>query len=133
MSTISLRTMFAAIVALALTACGGDGDNPTSPSGTPVSGPAGTTINIAGSAVSPKTLTVPAGTRVTFTNNDSRPHEMASDPHPDHTNCIELNQVGFLQAGQARESGNLNTPRTCGFHDHNQDSNTALQGSIVIR
>jgi hypothetical protein len=58
---------------------------------------------------------------------------MASNPHPEHTDCPELNQVGFLQAGQARESGNLNTVRTCRYHDHNQPNNTSLQGSIVIQ
>jgi hypothetical protein len=68
-----------------------------------------------------------------FVNNDSRVHDMASDPHPEHTTCPELNQVGFLQPGQSRESGNLNTVRTCGFHDHNQPTVTSLQGTIQIR
>jgi plastocyanin len=122
------------VLALALTACGGGGDGgPASPSDPPVSGPSGRTINITASGVSPATLTVAAGTRVTFTNNDSRAHDMASNPHPEHTDCPELNQVGFLQAGQARESGNLNTVRTCRYHDHNQPNNTSLQGSIVIQ
>jgi hypothetical protein len=70
---------------------------------------------------------------VTFVNNDSRAHDMASDPHPDHTDCPELNQVGFLTAGQSRQTGNLNTARSCGFHDHNQPSNGLLTGTIVIR
>jgi hypothetical protein len=30
-------------------------------------------------------------------------------------------------------TGNLNTPRTCGFHDHNQPSVTGLQGTITIQ
>jgi hypothetical protein len=58
---------------------------------------------------------------------------MSSNPHPEHTDCPEINQVGFLQPGQSRQTGNLNTARTCGFHDHNQDSNTALQGTIRIQ
>jgi plastocyanin len=76
---------------------------------------------------------VTPGTRVTFVNNDTRAHDMASDPHPVHTDCPELNQVGFLNAGQSRQSGNLNTVRTCGFHDHNRDSDESLQGTISIR
>ena len=133
MSTTTMwRGSAAGVLVLVLAACGG-GDSPSSPSAPPVSGPAGTTINITSSGVSPRTLTVPPGTRVTFTNNDSRAHEMASDPHPDHTNCIEINQVGFLQAGQSRESGNLNTVRTCRFHDHVNPDTTSLQGSIVIQ
>jgi hypothetical protein len=43
-----------------------------------------------------RTLTVPPGTRVTFINNDTRVHEMDSDPHPDHTDCPEINQVDLL-------------------------------------
>ena len=83
--------------------------------------------------MSPKTLTVAAGTRVTFINNDTRVHDMSSDPHPDHGDCPELNQVGFLSAGQTKLTGNLNTVKTCGYHDHNQPTSTGLQGSIIIR
>jgi hypothetical protein len=70
---------------------------------------------------------------VTFVNNDSRSHDIASDPHPEHTACPAINQAGFLQPGQRRETGNLVTVRTCGFHDHDQPSNTALQGEIIVR
>jgi plastocyanin len=109
---------------------GGGGGSPTGP--TPPSDPA-TTITITANGVSPRSLTVPAGTRVTFVNNDSRPHDMASNPHPEHTDCPEINQVGFLTTGQSRQTGNLNTRRTCGFHDHNRDTDTSLQGTITIQ
>jgi plastocyanin len=93
-----------------------------------------TTITIgAGGVVSPKVLTVAAGTRVTFVNNDSRAHDMSSDPHPDHTDCPEINQAGFLTPGQSRQTGNLNTRRTCGFHDHILFTDQNLMGSIVIQ
>ena len=91
------------------------------------------TILVSGNAVCPTTLTVPRGSQVTFINNDNRAHEMNSDPHPEHTNCTELNQVGHLEPGQSRQSGNLNTARTCGFHDHLNDQNRALQGTITIQ
>ncbi len=93
----------------------------------------GRTITITSSGVSPRTLTVEAGSRVTFVNNNTIAHDMSSDPHPAHTNCPEINQVGFLSAGQSRQTSNLNTARTCGFHDHNQSTNTSLQGTVVIR
>lgn len=153
---MSVRSRWCA--ALALTAalsvsmCGGGSSSPASPSPAPAPAPtpapapapapapspspapSDATITISASgAVSPKTLTVAVGTRVTFVNNDSRAHDMASDPHPDHTDCPELNQVGFLTSGQSRQTGNLNTARSCGFHDHNQPSNGALTGTIVIR
>src|SRR5262245_2794614 len=92
-----------------------------------------TTFLIVNNAVCPTSLTVPRGTRVTFINNDSRAHEMNSDPHPEHTDCPELNAVGHLEPGQQRESGNLNIARRCGFHDHINDQNRAMQGSITIQ
>jgi len=95
--------------------------------------PNATTILIVNNAVCPQALTVPPGSRITFINNDTSEHEMFSDPHPEHTNCVEINQVGDLAPGQQRETGNLNTVRSCGFHDHLQDQNRALQGTIVIR
>ncbi len=116
-------------------ACGG-GSSPTGPSTGDTGsggGSASATIAITSSGVSPSSLTVSPGTRVTFVNNDSRAHFMASNPHPDHTDCPELNQVGALQPGQSRTSGNLNTARTCGFHDHDNPENRSLQGAIVIR
>jgi plastocyanin len=83
-------------------------------------------------AVCPSSLTVPQGTQVTFFNQDSVSHQMYSDPHPEHTDCPELNQVGNLEPGQSRQSGNLNTVRTCGFHDHIRPDVAALKGSIKI-
>ena len=117
---------------LAVAGCGGGGGGtPTSPTPPPTGG--GTTITITSSGVSPQNITVTPGTRVTFINNDTRRHDMASDPHPEHTDCPEINQVGVLQPGQSRETGNLNTPRTCGFHDHDQPTASSLRGSIRIQ
>ena len=58
---------------------------------------------------------------------------MFSDPHPEHTDCEELNAVGHLEPSQQRLTSNLNTARTCGFHDHNNPTNDALKGTIVIQ
>lgn len=126
-----------ALVLIAVS-CGGGGSNssPSSPSPTPTTTPApstGTTITITSSGASPRSVTVSAGSRVTFVNNDSRVHDMNSDPHPAHTDCPEINQVGFLSAGQSRQTGNLNTTRTCSYHDHGQSTNASLQGTIIIQ
>jgi plastocyanin len=77
-------------------------------------------------------VTVAVGSRVTFVNNDTRSHEMSSDPHPMHTDCPEID-VGDLPPGQSRSTQNLVTPRTCGFHDHLDQDNAALQGTIRIQ
>ena len=118
-------------IALTIGACGGNDGAPTP---TPNPGPTNTlTITIANNAVSPKNIVVPVGSQVTFTNNDNRTHDMESDPHPEHTDCPALQQVGFLNPGQSRSSGNLNTARICGYHDHNLAEVAGLHGTITIQ
>jgi plastocyanin len=120
---------FPALFVAASAACGG-GSSPTPP--TTPSNPYVITVS-AGGIVTPRELTVPPGTRVLFVNNHSRRHDMTSDPHPDHLDCPELNQVGVLNTGQSRESGNLVAVRSCGFHDHDDPTNVNLRGTIIIR
>lgn len=127
MSQAPKRTIVGAILAV-FAACGG-GNGPITPSH---ENPYRITIASSG-AVGPTELAVPPGTRVLFVNNDSRRHDMTSDPHPEHNLCSEINQVGLLQPGQRRETGNLVTVRTCGFHDHENPDNRLLTGQLVIR
>ncbi len=137
--TQSIRNAVLGGVAVGLTAlavaCGG-GSGPSSPSPTPTPSPGPTTntttITLSSSGASPRDITVSVGSRVTFVNNDSTPHDMASDPHPAHTDCPDVN-VGFIAAGQSRATNNLTAARTCTFHDHNQPSNASLQGTIRIQ
>jgi plastocyanin len=112
---------------LALVACG---KKPTAPTGPPV---ATNTITITASGANFRNVQAALGSRVLFVNNDTRSHNMTSDPHPDHTDCPELNQVGFLAPGQSRETGNLVIARTCGFHDHDDPGNVGLRGTITSR
>jgi plastocyanin len=122
---------YLAAVGVLWPSCGGGGGAPTGPS-VPAGDPALTiSINVVGT--SPKQLTVPQGTRVRFTNNDSQIHEMDSDPHPDHTDCVEINNIGFISPGQTKETGNLNTIRTCGYHDHGNPDDARFRGQIIIR
>jgi plastocyanin len=134
------RAILTAVAAVSI-GCGSDSSNtPTAPSGgggssggnnnPPV---ATTTITITSAGVSPQRITVAPGSRVTFVNNDSRQHEMNSDPHPNHGDCPAIDDVGFIAAGQSKQTGNLNVVRTCGFHDHNQPTATSLQGQIIVQ
>ena len=117
------------VLSAVLAACGGS--PPASPGPPPSTGP---TITIAsGGVVSPKELQITPGSRVLFINNDSRRHDMTSDPHPEHGDCPEIDQVGLLNSGQRRDSGNFVAVRTCGYHDHEDPFNTNLHGRIVVR
>jgi hypothetical protein len=121
------------IFVLLLGSCGGGHSTPPAP--TNPSNPY--TFTLTSTGVSPKELTVPLGTQVLFVNRDSRRHDIASDPHPEHTDCDELNR-GALAAGESRETLNLVTARTCGFHDHDNPPLTTAAGNqwtgkIIIR
>lgn len=126
------------IAALGLAACGGTS---TSPSGVTVivrdggtGGPNGATITLTSAGASPRSVTIAIGQTVTFINNDSRSHEMASDPHPQHGSCPSMEAgLGTIGAGQTRVTHNFANAGTCGFHDHLDSSNGAFTGSIVVQ
>ena len=128
---ISRFRVFVAYTCAALAcSCGGSSSSSTTPSD-----PGTSTVTITASGVSPKSITVSAGAQVTFVDNDPSHdhHNIQSDPHPEHTDCPEINQVGHLENGQSRQTGNLNTVRRCGFHDHLRNEVAALRGSITIQ
>jgi hypothetical protein len=118
-------------VYLLLTACGAWGKSPTAPQ-TPAP-PAGPTVTISGAGLTPRTIEIPVGGRLNIVNNDSVSHDMGSDPHPGHEDCPELNQIGMLEPGQTRTSGNLVEARTCGMHDHLRPLVASLHLRITIR
>jgi plastocyanin len=131
-----ILTLVAVSAGLSLAyACGGSSTSPspTPGGGTGSPGPVGATITIDSTgAVSPKSVTINSGESVRFVNSHNQPHQMSSDPHPNHTDCPPIN-MSALDAGQSGQTNALTTSRTCGFHDHLHDTDTKLQGNIVIR
>jgi plastocyanin len=138
-----MRLPFARIIGaaalLGLTAgCGGSS---TSPSGVTVvvrdggvGGTSNATITITGAGVSPGTVTVAVGQTVTFVNNDNRSHEMASNPHPQHGSCPSMEAgLGTIGAGQTKVTHAFGNAGSCGFHDHLDDSNPNLRGTINVQ
>ena len=124
------RAIWLGALILTLMGCGGGDDGPPT---TPPSGNNPYRITITTGGANPKELVVPPGSRVLFINNDNRRRNMTSDPHPEHDECPEINNVGLLNTGQSKETGNLNTVRTCGFHDHDDPDSNNVKGRIVIR
>ena len=128
-SRVSWFRVFVACTCAALTtSCGGSSTSSSTPSPPSTSN----TITITSSGISPKTLTVNAGSQVTFVNNDTKDHALASDPHPEHTDCPEIDIV-FTSPGQSRQTSNLVTKRVCGIHDHLDGQNSTLKGTITIQ
>lgn len=128
---MTVRVRWSLVVGVALVAACGKSDSAPTPGGG--GGSAAATITITSNGVSPTTVTVPRGSQVLMVNSDSRAHEQASDPHPTHEECPELNTWGNLNPGQSRVTANLNTARTCRFHDHLNPGSNALRGAIVIQ
>jgi hypothetical protein len=123
------------LLALALGTCGGSSpSSPSTPNPTPTpSAPPGTTVTLTPMGASPKTIQVPVGSRVTFVNQDTQVHEIFSDPHPAHTDCPPINDVGVLAPGESRATGVLSVARTCGYHDHGMPTNALFLGTIIIQ
>ena len=121
-------------------ACGGGGGS-TSPSSVTVisrstgsTGPIGATVTITSAGVSPSPVTVAVGQSVTFVNNDSAPHEIASDPHPLHGSCPSIEAgIGTLAAGQSRSTQGFANSGRCTYHDHLDSGNGRFQGTITIQ
>jgi plastocyanin len=133
-----LRLFFFLIVSAVFAACSGDGTSspaaPTSPTsvGTPApSGPP--TILITATGMVPLEITITVGQRVTFVNNDTRPHDVVGGIDPNNPDCPEIVQAGFLAPGQRGDTGIFTTARTCEYHDHTMLSVPAFQGRIIIR
>lgn len=131
------------LTALAMVAaCGGS--SPSAPSGGGggtvivrdggATGASGATITITAAGVSPASVTVVVGQTVTFINSDTRPHEMASNPHPQHGTCPSIEAgLGSLGAGQTKMTRAFANAGSCGYHDHLNDASNSLKGTITVQ
>ena len=131
-SRFGISVVAAATMALAI-ACGGSSSPSTGPSGGCTPSSNANTLVIMNGTICPQTITVARGSQLTIQNLDPINHDMNSDPHPEHTDCTELNQIGNLQTNQSRISGNLNTARRCGMHDHINPDRVSLKATITIQ
>jgi plastocyanin len=125
----------AALVVLVLAACGGSGGGygtPNAPAPGPTAAPSTFTVTLTAAGASPQELRVPIGARVTFVNQDSRTHQMMSAPHPTHTDCPAINDVGTIDRGETKVTGAFMLQKDCGFHDNLRDGDTTLRGLILV-
>ena len=135
--TILIGSIAAALVA----SCGGSPSSPSGGGGVTVivrdGGPTGTsgaTVTITNGVVNPATVTVAVGQTVTFVNNDNRAHEIASNPHPQHGTCPSIEGgLGSLAAGATRTTRAFANSGSCGYHDHLDDTNPSLRGTINVQ
>jgi len=125
----------AVLVLMLVAACGGGGySSPSTPS-TPATTPpaaAALTVTITSTGVDPRSLQVPMGGIVTFVNNDSRTHQIMSDPNPTHNDCPSINDVSTLAPGQSRQTGSFMVAKACSYHDHMNPDSAGLQGVLLV-
>jgi hypothetical protein len=100
------------------------------PPGLPITD--GATIAVTANGFDLHDVRIVQGSRLTFTNNDAAPHEILSDPFHVHTDCPEINRVGFIVPGQSRQSDAFLVARACGFHDHAHEGDLAFHGVVYI-
>jgi plastocyanin len=116
------------VVMALVAACGGSGGNPTSPSSTTQPN----TVTLTSSGLQPRDLRVAVGTQVRFVNNDTRPHEIQSNPHPTHGDCAEISELSTLQPGQSALTRAVTREIACGYHDNLDDTNRSWRGQIIV-
>ncbi len=75
--------------------------------------------------LSPSNATIHVGTTVTWTNNDTEPHELRSDSGPVDFRTDEL------EAGQSA-SITFTTPGNYTYVDHHNQDSTAYRGTILV-
>lgn len=77
----------------------------------------------------PATLTVPKGTKVTWTNKDKAVHRVASNPHPTHEGLKGLDSKDVIGIEGGTYSFNFDKPGTYTYHDH---LNPTTNGTVVV-
>lgn len=86
------------------------------------------TVSISSGGFIPAQIKVKAGTKVTWTNQDTAAHQPSSNPHPAHTDLLDFGTGPVLQQSESFSF----TPKktgTWGYHDH---QNAALGGTIEV-
>lgn len=86
------------------------------------------TVTLSASGFSPQSLTVKAGTKVTWSNQSGSNATVNSDPHPVHTAYPTLNLGAFSNGGTLTLS--FDKPGTYGYHNH---LNPGQTGTIVVQ
>ncbi len=106
-----------------------DSSSSTSTTATTTPSTATTSVSFSGGTFSPASVTVAVGGTVTFKNDDaSTTFNLASDPHPTHTDYLPLN-VGLLAPGKSA-TVTFSKAGTFGYHNHLNSSET---GTVVVK
>lgn len=76
---------------------------------------------------SPSTVNVKSGSKLTVVNSSGRSVDFASNPHPIHTDMLELN-FGVIKPGESKTAP-LTKKGEWRYHDH---FNASAGGKIIV-
>jgi plastocyanin len=102
-------------------------DGVTTPDGVDVTEEVAATITYTRDGFSVDNATIPAGSTVRIINQSETQLDLASNPHPTHTDNSELN-TGFVAPGES-QTFTITQTGTWGFHNHLREAHT---GSITV-
>jgi plastocyanin len=77
----------------------------------------------------PATIQIKKGSQVAWTNNDSSPHQVITDPHPTHTNLKSLDSSSLGQG----ESFTFTFEKTGTFTYHDEMNPLNLKGTVIVK
>ena len=89
----------------------------------------GAVIRISASGFTPQVVQIQKGQSVQWINNDSNPHQIASDPHPTHTGYPGLESNALIHG----DSFTFTFDKTgkFGYHDHLNP--LKLLGTVIVK
>lgn len=85
-------------------------------------------VSMTSGGFSPSSITVKAGTTVTFVNNDTIAHWPASNPHPTHTTLSAFDSKGKVMPGESY-SHTFTDVGTWKYHCHLRPGST---GEVIV-
>ncbi len=88
-------------------------------------------VSITSTGMSPQVLHVWEGRKAGFVNEDTQPHAVFADPHPAHTSCTGMLNIGTLAPGERRDVENLPID-ACYYHDEGDPANMAFRGLVLV-
>lgn len=87
-------------------------------------------VTITNQGIAQPTLTVASGTMVIFKNTDTAAHQIASNPHPQHSDYPGFNG---LIASNSEYHFIFTRMGTWGYHDHLHPLDARFQGTVAVQ
>jgi len=87
-------------------------------------------VNINNTGFFPAEITINRGTQVTWTNLDSKSHQVAADPYPKNNSIPGFNNLALLQTN---DTYSFVFSKAGTYHYHDQLNPFTLLGTVVVK